>query len=160
MGQRVCSCFEQATHAPGAHKSPTHPTAAATPSLLLFPPARPLQLYVSEWWIRTRFCVVACLVLPCFPSSPFAVQRALSATSFASLRLLLLCFPSPNLLFCAQLHIFLLFYRCDCKFFFLIFFAFVCHFSVVIYASFLCASHVFCDFFRNSPFSLPLSTSL
>lgn len=56
-----------------------------------------------------------------------AVQFSLSPTSFRFLcthilRLLLLC--SPALSLSQQLHIYLLFYRCDCRFF-----AFLCHFS-------------------------------
>lgn len=143
----------------------THPPNSSHPLCSIPAPQTSAR---TEWWIRTRFCVVACLVLPCFLSSPPHLPLLSSAHSLPPPLLPYACYSfalplSHSLVLCSASHFssflplrlqvllpHLLCLRVP---------LFSCHLRVIS----LRLSRAF-DFFRNSPCSLspftPLSNSL
>lgn len=174
--QRVCSCFSLPTHAPEAHKSPTQ--QQPPPLLNPRPPfAAALPLPALSGGYAHAFAslpVSSRLVSPPPPSSWLVSPRLAYSSLFLAVQLqartlshLLCCLTpatpllslSPALLLCSTSHLssflplllqvllpHLLCLRVP---------VFSCHLRVIS----LRLSRVF-DFFRNSPFSLHLASSL
>lgn len=113
-----------------SHPASSHPLCVIPATRTLPPSAATPASAHTQWWIRTRFCVVASLRLVStvsMLSSSRSLSHLLSIplhSHFTPATPLLSPFCSPAVPLSQQLHIYLLFYRCDCRFF-----AFLCHFS-------------------------------